>query len=96
MGQGGWGWLSTPLYSLCPLGGQRLIGRAGLCAWGLPASSECGQDSCHPVSDPAAPPSAGGALEGWRSAEGAPPVAPGALTVALIAARQSPSPYYYD
>lgn len=65
-----------------PSEGAGLSGRAGLCALGL-RGSPCG---------PAGPLSAGASAEQRRLVS----PAPRALIATLIAAQQSPSPYYYD
>lgn len=79
---------------VCPLGG--LLGRAGLClCYGAPSKLRAcpGQPPAPPLSSQ---PLLWGTSEGWWGAERAPSPAPRALIAALIVARQSPSPYYYD
>ena len=71
-----------------PSEGAGLSGRAGLCALGL-RGSPCGPA---PLSGPAGPLSAGASAEQRRLVS----PAPRALIATLIAAQQSPSPYYYD
>lgn len=80
-----------------PLEGRGLLGRAGTClCHGAPSKLRVG------LGQPPAPPLSlqplllWGASEGRCGAERAPSPAPGALIAALIAAWQSPSPYYYD
>ena len=90
--EAGWGWALTWLGSLClpPWRAEAYWAeQTSVCAMGLPASSKHA-----PISEPAAPPV--GHSEGRWGAERAPSPAPGALIAALIAAQQSPSPYYYD
>ena len=81
---------------VCPLGGQRLIGQSRPLSvlWGSQQAPSMPRTAPCPTSEPAAPPV--GHSEGRWGSERAPSPAPGALIAALIAAQQSPSPYYYD
>ena len=80
-----------------PLEGRGLLGRAGLClCHRAPSKLRVGPGQPPPPPLSPQPLLLWGTSEGRCGEERAPSPAPGALIAALIEARQSPSPYYYD